>query len=131
MAVNCVRNVLRMPTKYILLIIICIDISCVVTSIMHLKEGVYNNVKESVEKSIEDKQRTRNFNIRRICGPNKSVKNLTSTQARYVYDHMIVDDINGLLYCYIPKVGCSNWKHVIAVLTGEYITTLIMLHYMI
>jgi len=33
---------------------------------------------------------------------------------------MIVDDIHGLLYCYIPKVGCSNWKRVMAVLTGEY-----------
>ncbi|XP_066521165.1 carbohydrate sulfotransferase 11-like [Hoplias malabaricus] len=33
--------------------------------------------------------------------------------------HVIVDDRHGLLYCYVPKVACTNWKRVLLVLTGE------------
>ncbi|EDO44982.1 predicted protein [Nematostella vectensis] len=37
----------------------------------------------------------------------------------YMFRNIIVNDKHNLLYCYIPKVACSNWKRVLMVLNGD------------
>ncbi|KAK7166616.1 hypothetical protein R3I93_006387 [Phoxinus phoxinus] len=32
-------------------------------------------------------------------------------------NHLIVDDHHGVIYCFVPKVACSNWKRVMIVLS--------------
>ncbi|KAK7483703.1 hypothetical protein BaRGS_00025024 [Batillaria attramentaria] len=35
-------------------------------------------------------------------------------------DTFLVDDVHGLVYCPVPKVGCSFWKRVFAILDGKH-----------
>lgn len=37
----------------------------------------------------------------------------------YELNHLIVDDRHGVIYCYVPKVACTNWKRLMMVLTGR------------
>ena len=35
-----------------------------------------------------------------------------------LYHHLLYDDSKRIIFCYVPKSGCSNWKRMFAVLSG-------------
>lgn len=42
-------------------------------------------------------------------------ENYTQTE---LYHHLLYDDSKRIIFCYVPKSGCSNWKRMFAVLNG-------------
>ncbi|XP_070553088.1 carbohydrate sulfotransferase 14-like [Ptychodera flava] len=47
-----------------------------------------------------------------------SVQTLTPAEKRVLYQHILVNDKFKFLYCFVPKVACSNWKRVLKVIDG-------------
>lgn len=52
---------------------------------------------------------------------NPENRNLSSLSYKFIrkLDHFLVLDKYRIIYCYIPKAGCTNWKRVLLVLSGK------------
>lgn len=57
-------------------------------------------------------QEQRKAQLEEACGDLRGTDELSYTDLK----NFIVDDKHGIIYCYIPKVACTNWKRVMYVL---------------
>lgn len=65
-------------------------------------------------------QQSRRKLMRDVCAKYRS---LTRTISRRQVSRIYVEDTHKLLYCEVPKAGCSNWKRVLMVLQGQASST--------
>lgn len=50
-----------------------------------------------------------------VGGNTLSIEDLSET----TLNHIIVEETNRVLYCYVPKVACTNWKRVLLAISGK------------
>eukprot|EP00057_Strongylocentrotus_purpuratus_P003261 XP_003726275.1 PREDICTED: carbohydrate sulfotransferase 11 [Strongylocentrotus purpuratus] len=64
---------------------------------------------------VERKQSERRSTLRKEC----KLAQMSNTVSEYTIKHMLVVEDYNLVYCFIPKVGCSNWKRILMVLDNQ------------
>ncbi|XP_011485728.1 carbohydrate sulfotransferase 12 isoform X2 [Oryzias latipes] len=70
----------------------------------------------NIAPKFSEQQRLRKDLLRKQCGGiNQSLVNLNKIDLK----NFIVDDKHGIIYCYIPKVACTNWKRTIIALNHD------------
>ncbi|XP_015911439.1 carbohydrate sulfotransferase 11 [Parasteatoda tepidariorum] len=63
----------------------------------------------------ENEQNRRKLLIDKTCQFLKINQTLEDIPSSYL-DHFIVDDTHKLIYCFVPKVACTNWKRILLTL---------------
>lgn len=68
-------------------------------------------------KKLSSVQKARQQLMKEICAKYKS--SISKTVTRHHVKHLFVEDKYKLLYCQVPKAGCSNWKRTLMVMAGK------------
>lgn len=68
----------------------------------------------------KEERDVRESNLNSECSASeaKTLDSLSAKEKSILLKHIIVSEKYKFLYCYIPKVACSNWKRVVMVLEG-------------
>lgn len=90
-----------------------------VTSKPSKDDGKYLSVVHFNRTRMVERQARILQHIQTACRGRKRFSALSTSEKSNVLKHMIVDDKHQLLYCFIPKVGCANWKRVFNALYGS------------
>ncbi|KOB67255.1 Chondroitin 4-sulfotransferase [Operophtera brumata] len=96
------------------------ELSFVLLSILLCVNGGENDIQD--EHSLE---LTQSLNLARqelisekcrTLPPKYLLNDLPASQL----EHILVDEKHKLLYCYVPKVACTNWKRILMILAGKW-----------
>lgn len=58
--------------------------------------------------------------LQKVCANSETIVNDVTKIPDDQLDHMIIDDKHKFLYCYVPKVACTNWKRVLMLMTNQW-----------
>ncbi|XP_007904253.1 carbohydrate sulfotransferase 12 [Callorhinchus milii] len=100
-----------------------VDSKPVANSKEHLQDVDWGTNTE--EPNIKLEQLKRKQTIRDLCadssftfsGKNRAFEDIPNKEL----DHLIVDDRHGIIYCYVPKVACTNWKRIMILLSESLV----------
>lgn len=91
------------------------------------KEETRENVEMEIS-AYDREQEARKKRIDDVCSGKEDVEVHERTRPfsqipNRELDHLIVDDTHQIIYCYVPKVACTNWKRVMVVLSQSLISS--------